>query len=93
MGNTQIKRCSKSLLIRKNKLKPSTRQDYAPTRMVKIKKRIPGVDKDTEQPELPHIVCGHAKHVEKRSGGTWVAESVDCLTLDFGSGHDLRVVG
>ena len=25
-------------------------------------------------------------------GGTWVAQSVECLTLDFGSGHDLMVV-
>ena len=24
---------------------------------------------------------------------TWVAQSVECPTLDFGSGHDLRVVG
>ena len=23
--------------------------------------------------------------------GTWVAQSVECLTLGFGSGHDLRV--
>ena len=23
----------------------------------------------------------------------WVAQSVECLTLDFCSGHDLRVVG
>ena len=25
--------------------------------------------------------------------GIWVAQLVDCLTLDFSSGHDLRVVG
>ena len=25
-------------------------------------------------------------------GGTWEARSVKCLTLDFGSGHDLRIV-
>ena len=25
--------------------------------------------------------------------GTWVARSVKCLTLDFGSGHDLTVGG
>ena len=24
--------------------------------------------------------------------GTWVAQLVKCLTLDFGSGHDLRVM-
>ena len=24
--------------------------------------------------------------------GAWVAQSVKCLTLDLGSGHDLRVV-
>ena len=26
-------------------------------------------------------------------GGAWVAQSVERLTLDFSSGHDLRVVG
>ena len=26
-------------------------------------------------------------------GGTWVVQSVGHLTLDFGSGHDTRVVG
>ena len=26
-------------------------------------------------------------------GGTWVAQSVEHLTLDFGSGHDLTVCG
>ena len=26
------------------------------------------------------------------SEGTWVALSAECLTFDFGSGHDLRVV-
>ena len=25
--------------------------------------------------------------------GAWVAQWVDCVTLDLGSGHDLRVVG
>ena len=25
--------------------------------------------------------------------GAWVAQLVECLTLDFGPGHDLRVVG
>ena len=25
--------------------------------------------------------------------GAWVAQSVECPTLDFGSGRDLRVVG
>ena len=25
--------------------------------------------------------------------GVWVAQSVKCPTLDFSSGHDLRVVG
>ena len=25
-------------------------------------------------------------------GGTWVAQSVKCLTLDFRSGHDLSVI-
>ena len=25
-------------------------------------------------------------------GGTWVAQSIECLTLDFGSGHSPRVI-
>jgi len=25
--------------------------------------------------------------------GTWVAQSVECLTLDFSLGHDFRVLG
>ena len=25
--------------------------------------------------------------------GAWVAQSVECLILDFGSGHDPRIVG
>ena len=29
----------------------------------------------------------------KKNTGTWVAQSVKCLTLDFGSGHDLSVLG
>ena len=29
---------------------------------------------------------------KKAKGGTWVAQSVEYLTLVFGSGHDLRVV-
>ena len=29
---------------------------------------------------------------EKRHRGTWVAQSVKHLTLDFGSGHGLRVM-
>ena len=28
---------------------------------------------------------------KKTSQGTWVAQSVECPTLDFGSGHDLAV--
>ena len=26
-------------------------------------------------------------------GAAWVAQSVECPTLDFGSGHDLKVMG
>ena len=33
----------------------------------------------------------HIKGVSK--GGTWVAQVVEHPTLDFSSGHDLRVVG
>ena len=29
---------------------------------------------------------------KKKYGGTWVAQSVERLTLDFGSGHDSRAV-
>ena len=28
-----------------------------------------------------------------RVGDAWVVQSVEHLTLDFGSGHDMRVVG
>jgi len=31
--------------------------------------------------------------LELASGGTWVAQSARCLTLDFCSGYHLRVVG
>ena len=27
----------------------------------------------------------------RKTGGTWVAQSVECPTLDSGSGHDLTV--
>ena len=30
---------------------------------------------------------------EKYYRGAWLARSVECLTLDFGSGHDPMVVG
>ena len=36
-------------------------------------------------------VCGR-KHSTKRMQGLWVAQSVKHLTLDFSSGHDLRVL-
>ena len=31
-------------------------------------------------------------HLKKQTRGTWVAQSVKRLTLDFGLGHDLTVV-
>ena len=31
------------------------------------------------------------EYKDGKSWGTWVAQSVKCLTLDFGSGHDLTV--
>ena len=31
-------------------------------------------------------------YLSKVFGGTWVAKSVKCLTLDFGLGHDIRVM-
>ena len=31
--------------------------------------------------------------VQSDSGGAWVAQSVECLILDFTSGHDLTVGG
>ena len=31
--------------------------------------------------------------LKSASCGTWVTQSVMCLTLDFHSGHDLRVLG
>ena len=32
-------------------------------------------------------------HKNPHMRGTWVAQSVGSLTLDFGSGHDPKVVG
>ena len=31
--------------------------------------------------------------LKRHSWGTWVAQLFKCLTLDFGSGHDLTVCG
>ena len=36
---------------------------------------------------------GGEKREEQKSRGAWVAQSVERQTLDFGSGHDPRVVG
>ena len=36
----------------------------------------------------PRRNAGNQKH-----RGTWVTQSAECLSLDFGSGHDSRVVG
>ena len=37
---------------------------------------------------------GHVRRwLEGRGEGAWVAQSVECLTLDFSSGHDPKVVG
>ena len=37
--------------------------------------------------------AGSKVHIKKtNSWGAWLAQSVKCLTLDFGSDHDLRVV-
>ena len=33
------------------------------------------------------------KIMKKTGQGTWVAQSMECLTLGLGSGHDLRVMG
>ena len=38
-----------------------------------------------------HVIAWDSKNYEKR--GTWVAQLVNCMTLDFSSGHYLRVVG
>jgi len=45
--------------------------------------------------ELSEIICTYILDVKKNSNfwGVWVAQSVKHLTLGFGSGHDLRVVG
>ena len=51
--------------------------------------------------ELPHSLCKPDPSVTPEMQiplkqvlmrGTWVAQLVKCLTLDFRSGHDLRVV-
>ena len=36
------------------------------------------------------ILLGNTKN---GGWGTWMVQSVKCLTLDFGSGHDLTIVG
>ena len=57
----------------------------------------PGARKDLEHRAPSGICPGPARLVSFTvtlfiSRGTWVAPSVECLTLDFGSGHDLRVL-
>ena len=43
---------------------------------------------------LVKIIHIHEKNQKFALGGSaWVAQSVECQSLDFGSGHDLRVVG
>ena len=34
----------------------------------------------------------HFKYIQEYMRGTWVAQSLACTILDFGSGHDLTVV-
>ena len=34
----------------------------------------------------------YSNSIEKKDVGTWVAQSIEFLTLDFGSGHDPRVM-
>ena len=34
-----------------------------------------------------------AKQINRSLQGAWMAQSVECLTLNFGLGHDPRVVG
>ena len=46
--------------------------------------RYPNMQKHSFR-SLPHTI--HRKHFK----GHWVAQSVKCLTLDFGSGYDFRV--
>ena len=41
----------------------------------------------------PHSFLMFLMSYTKSSWGTWVAQSVERPTLDFGSGHDPRVVG
>ena len=37
-------------------------------------------------------IAKQEKVISKRMRDTWVAQLVKCLTLDFNSGHDLRVL-
>ena len=43
--------------------------------------------------EVEQAVHVGNKIEEANMGGAWVAQSVGCLTLDFSSGHDLKVCG
>ena len=46
-----------------------------------------------KQPQITGCGRQHSKNVPSRfPWGAWMAQSVECLTFDFGSGHDLRVM-
>ena len=47
-----------------------------------------------EEVPMEMVIRGSIQHQRNTdSWGTWVAQGVDCPTLDFGSGHDLKVMG
>ena len=47
----------------------------------------------TEVSNKGHMLVGCLHSKEYLCGGTWMVQSVKCLILAFGSGHDLRVLG
>ena len=57
---------------------------------MKYREMVLNVNCLNSNPESPYLLCDFKK--EKLLGGAWVAQSFECLTLDFGSGHDLRVI-
>lgn len=61
MDNTQIERCSTSLIFREMQIKPIMVYHYIPTRMALIKKTLPGVGKDVEWLEPSYAASGKIK--------------------------------
>lgn len=58
MASKHIKKYSVSFVIRRMKIKTTTRYHYTPSRMAKIRLTIPNVDEDVEHLELSYSAVG-----------------------------------